>query len=150
MPLNKVAKRRILKLVEFMEKLPRSAAKHFDMGSWFTHNGDHELPLKSGDAINADTMKDCGTTACALGWAATMPYFRKLGLKCRLYGRSGDIVFQERKGTDFSVVQCGLNPLFPYLDGHQYMDLFSGENEDPTPKAWAKRVRKLVKEWSAA
>jgi hypothetical protein len=57
--------RRLLKLAAFLEKLPDN---RFDYGLWVGPNW-------KGDA---DFL--CGTTACALGWATTMPEFRSLGL----------------------------------------------------------------------
>lgn len=44
----------------------------FDFSIWATANGDTAVVPK----LNA-----CGTTACALGWAGSMPEFRKRGLK---------------------------------------------------------------------
>ena len=49
MALSKLAVRRLTKLCEFMEGLPRKANGHFEMDSFFDHRGDHELasrPLK--------------------------------------------------------------------------------------------------------
>jgi hypothetical protein len=145
--INAIGKRRLTKLIEFMESLPRSANKHFDMGSWFTHNGEHPLPLPQGAPINAEVLKDCGTTACALGWAATMPYFNRLGLHVEHDGGLGQVVYKGRHG-DVSVEGCS-TPLFGGLDSFQWMELFSGSNGDRTPKQWARRARKLLKQWSA-
>src|SRR5688572_29906761 len=78
MALSKLAVRRLTKLADYMEKLPKSAAKHFDMGAWFSHRGDHDHAI--GRWVERDTLNYCGTTACALGWAATVPAFRRAGL----------------------------------------------------------------------
>jgi hypothetical protein len=59
--------KRLLKLADFLDKLPR---KKFDFTTWvnkFTWGGKADL--------------SCGTTACAMGWATTIPAFRKLGLR---------------------------------------------------------------------
>lgn len=149
MALSKQAKTRILKLVENMESLPKSAAEHFDMGAWFKHDGDHDLPINYGQAINRHVMEDCGTTACALGWAATMPYFNKLGLKVRYNGDIGEVCFRSKVHVDYEDIEGSRKPLFG-ISMSQWMALFAGTNADKTPKQWAKRVRKLVKEWSAA
>ncbi len=57
---------RLLRLADFLDVLP---AKRFDFGSW--------VGTSWGDTQDLS----CGTTACALGWAATMPEFRALGLR---------------------------------------------------------------------
>lgn len=65
MALSRKAVRRLTTLIKFMEALPRSAAKHFDMTTWLSHYGtdDHgfETFIRPGDP------QTCGTTACALG-----------------------------------------------------------------------------------
>lgn len=65
-----VSARRLLKLAIFLEALPR---KRFDYSHWV------------GDDWQGARDLSCGTTGCALGWAATMPEFRRLGLRlmCR-------------------------------------------------------------------
>ncbi len=62
-----VGNRRLLKLADFLDALPdeRFEFNHFvDESVW-----EGKLDLS------------CGTTACAMGWATTMPMFRKLGLR---------------------------------------------------------------------
>lgn len=63
--------RRLLKLADFLEKLPR---KRFDYGVFVGPDWEGAQDLS------------CGTTACALGWAAAMPEFRRLGLHFSKYG----------------------------------------------------------------
>jgi hypothetical protein len=79
--MNKIQAKRILKLADFLKTVP---PEKFDMtrfagsmesntwGSYVTRR------LLAGKKIG-----DCGTTACAAGWATTMPVFRKLGLVLR-------------------------------------------------------------------
>lgn len=61
-----VYKNRLLKLADFLEKLPR---KKFDYDHWAGRDWEGKCDLS------------CGTTDCALGWATTMPLFRRLGLR---------------------------------------------------------------------
>ncbi len=61
--LSKLAVRRLTKLADFMDALPESENKHFDM---------RDYSLKRASV--------CGTIMCAAGWAATMPYFNELGM----------------------------------------------------------------------
>lgn len=62
--MNATGKRRLLKLADFLEtaELPGE----FDLGTL-------------GESIT-DGQPTCGTTACALGWATTIPSFRRAGL----------------------------------------------------------------------
>lgn len=61
-----VTKRRLLKLAAFLEKLP---PERFDYDRWVGNDWLGEPDLS------------CGTAACALGWATTIPEFRRLGLR---------------------------------------------------------------------
>lgn len=67
-----VYKRRLLRLAELLEKLP---PHRFDFGHW------------AGTDWEGAANLSCGTTACALGWATSIPAFRRLGL--HLYDRGG-------------------------------------------------------------
>jgi hypothetical protein len=128
MALSKLTVRRLTKLIEFMEKLPKSASKHFEMAVFLSHEYNdhhHGVPKSQRD------LHTCGTTACALGWAATMPYFRRLGLR-----------FNDNLTVD------GDEEIFP-VGSQKWDKLFGGSNKDKTPKEWAKRARGLLKEWSA-
>lgn len=124
MAISKIAKRRLTKLIEFMEKLPASANKHFNMNTYISHSGghDHALPEKP----TAKDLHTCGTTACALGWACTLPYFQRLGMT-------------RRNSSESQVFD---------LDGAYTYELFGGFNQDKTPKQWAKRARKWLQEQS--
>lgn len=57
---------RLLKLAAFLEQLD---PKRFNYRRWV------------GDDWKGAQDLSCGTTACALGWAATMPEFQELGLR---------------------------------------------------------------------
>lgn len=61
-----VGNRRLVKLAAFLEKLPRN---RFDYSRFIGADWEGGQNL------------ECGTTACALGWAATMPEFRRLGVR---------------------------------------------------------------------
>lgn len=78
--MNATGKRRLLKLADFLETadLPGS----FDMGVW----ADNE---KNGRPA-------CGTRACAMGWATTIPSFRRAGL---FLNRCLDPQFEDNIGS---------------------------------------------------
>lgn len=61
-----VYKRRLLQLVDKLRKLP---VKRFNYSTWVGK-----------DWAGASDLS-CGTTACALGWATTIPALRRAGLR---------------------------------------------------------------------
>lgn len=66
-------KRRLLTLARFLEtKVP---ADKFNMGHW--------MMVQNGETLSCQKAGDCGTAACAIGWAATIPAFAEAGLKIR-------------------------------------------------------------------
>ena len=70
---NKKYRKRLLCLAEFLDALP---PEKFDFAKWVGERWDGRRSL-------------CGTTACALGWATTMPEFRMLGLRVRKFRIGG-------------------------------------------------------------
>ena len=65
---------RLIFLANFLDTVPKS---RFDLDSWrSTTNEISDRQFLS---------KNCGTTACAVGWACTLPQFQALGLKFRQY-----------------------------------------------------------------
>lgn len=63
-----VSNNRLLKLVKLLKKLP---PKRFSLDYWVGNDWKGEADLS------------CGTKACALGWATTIPSLRKEGLRLR-------------------------------------------------------------------
>lgn len=61
-----IYKRRLLKLADYLSKLPK---EKFDYSHWAGSNWGGKANLS------------CGTSACALGHSTTIPSFRKLGLR---------------------------------------------------------------------
>lgn len=139
--LSKLAVRRLTKLADYMEKLPKAAEKHFSMQAWFRHDGEHPF-LKDGESPQKKHYFDCGTSACALGWAATMPYFRKAGLKIFYGDAGGDISF---RGCSVFCDDTATSGLFE-LDEHQSRMLFGPSGNIRTPKQWAKLCRRFVRD----
>lgn len=80
-------KERLLLLAEKMESLPKHAG--FDLREWIWIEDEDEDGYD--DAIDNiisamstpksfDTLLECGTTCCAVGWACAMPEFKLQGL----------------------------------------------------------------------
>lgn len=131
---------RLLRLAEFLEALP---PKRFDYCKWVGTDwlGDAEL--------------SCGTTACALGWATTMPEFRKLGLRLETESfawvsnnRRGVVVDMknERRGSDAAMRVFALThheACFLFLPEYYYMKKTS-PGRGARPKTVAKHIRRFV------
>ena len=129
---------RLKKLADFLEhlKLPKKAK--FNLRNWGEHVGKH-----------APTPTHCGTTACAIGWAALSGKFSKQGLRCRwvLAGNSS--------ASNYYTLQIDDTDFLPELDdwefwyGRTYWDwLFQvgSYKRGATAKDVAKRIRTVLKE----
>jgi hypothetical protein len=68
---RKESNRRLLKLASLLWKLPK---RRFHYGDWV------------GSRWAGKPDLSCGTTACALGWATTIPEFAEMGLHLRRDG----------------------------------------------------------------
>jgi hypothetical protein len=93
-------KHHIVRLEKLYTFLGTIKPAKFDFSYWATAAND------------SDTAKDitaCGTTACAMGWAGSMPEFRKRGLKLiwERHSNSGHVVFTDRDGERFFGEEAG-------------------------------------------
>lgn len=79
-------KERLLKLADFLDTVP-PARFRFDV---WAHN-------KKGEEIK---IGECGTTACAVGWATTIPEFAAAGLHLRIGGDFGPTATPEFDGSE--------------------------------------------------
>lgn len=120
--MTKKGKKRLLKLADLLETVDE---RRFNLFSWSDPNFyEHK----------------CGTTACAVGWAMTIPSFKRAGLvpegywNVPTYKRSrGWLAIQEFFGLSYTETV----ELF-------YVDQYSEENRNPY--SVAKRIRELVSE----
>ena len=133
--LSKLCVRRLNTLADFMDALPPSAQEHFYMGNFFYHTGDHKH--KFGKYITRRDLNLCGTTACAQGWAATIPAFRRQGLRMNARGVVRFNRGREDGDNFFAVEDCdrqaGAHKLF-----YRY--------HIRTLKGWARMCRKFIRE----
>jgi len=132
---NTVRINRLTKLAELLESL--KPGKHFDMETWGEHNADEPPHL------DKNGKPGCGSVACALGWAACLPSFRKAGLKVEyadgVYGNP--VWVPTYKGFTGEIAGAE----FFGIDWNEAYDLFVPDNMDQTPKQVARNVRKLIK-----
>jgi hypothetical protein len=148
MALSKKAKQRLTKLIKFMSSLPRSANKHFDMNNWADHSKGSGFPehgIRPGAIVPTNAVTLCGTTACALGWACSVPSFHKAGLRLRVAPSLPNRAYPVfgRSHTEMAASR--------FFDiHHQQAEALFYMYDAKTPKAWAKGARKLVAQWSKA
>lgn len=97
-----VGNARLTKLALFLLTLPEAGS--FNYGTWFeaTSSADIDPRAKCGDP------NICGTTACALGWAPSIPSIRKAGLVLEVqkfgYGTVGDVVLRRGRRSFYGTV----------------------------------------------
>lgn len=155
--MNQVHAKRLLKLADFLDTLPR---KRFDFDQFV------------GDDWKGTQDLSCGTTACAIGWMPAIPAFRRLGVRYKgtpqeqigtavdgtpiyesAYVRVCMKDSREEYNTEvgvgeqiFGLNRESFNHLFiPGYTGYGY----SGLSEKATPKQVAKHIRKYVKAQTA-
>lgn len=140
MTLEKKGRDRLLKLAAFLAK---KKPEHFNMWNWFRHESQDGHEHDFGPKLTAKALTNCGTAACALGWAATMPFAKREGV-CYVPKKGFKIGKRTVSGEQASKRLFGLNY-------EQHRNLFEHWEAGPgtDPKAWAKRCRKLVKEWTS-
>lgn len=141
---------RLLRLADFLDALP---PERFNYNTWVGPNWKGAQDLS------------CGTTACALGWAATMPEFRELGLRLSILPRSGARPWVVLDGADLdshdeypweliaaaSAAVFGLNPretthLFQPAerDPDDEFECELADESDFGPKDVAQKIRDFV------
>ena len=130
MKLSKKAKQRLGTLIRFMRRLPKDANKHFDMESWFSYGGEHELKAKE---VTRKVLTYCGASACALGWACTIPSFQKAGLRMPI----NKIEEPWSKSEEFFDVPISV--VF-------YLFMMDAE----TPKQWASKAEQYLRDYERA
>lgn len=133
-------KKRLLILAEFLEtKVPR---RRFSMITW----ADGAFCGRP----NEHEHHECKTTACAMGWACTLPVFKKAGLKLvETYPDPYDgkapriLALQDNYDQHAAAEACGITyEQAIWLFGSEFTD---GKYRDrETPKQVAKRIRAFV------
>lgn len=132
----------LIHLASFLEKLPR---ERFDYNR-----------IVGADWMGAQDLS-CGTTACAIGWAATISKFRKFGLHLTSDGDvdGANISSQSYGGTAvFSINEDEWDYLF-HPNSRLWIEsngeimiptkaLPCGPNASATPKQVAKHIRRFV------
>lgn len=94
-----------MRLKRILKKVP---AKKFDMGWW-------------SEGFNPSKPNECGTSACAAGWATTSPWFRRRGLILNARGVLLDVTKLDRTFGDgdlFYSSQCTPKQFIKKIEQH--------------------------------
>lgn len=129
--------KRLSLLARVLDRVPR---EHFDLHGFADH-----LKVSPEKISAARHLTTCGTTACACGWAATIPSFRKAGLKITEWfsGDTGTISFH---GNTSSAAVCAFFGLtWPQASRLFWADQYP-KNKRRSPRAVAARIRAMLKE----
>lgn len=114
-----VGKNRLLKLADFLETVDKN---RFDLSLW------RELRF---------SPSKCGTVACAVGWATTIPSFKKAGFTFESNAPKYKTYDSWEAVTKFFSLDN--------LDAFYLFSIFDYNDENPTPKMVTKRIRSFVK-----
>lgn len=83
---------RLTILAKFLETVQDNK---LDMLSWRSNDSE-----KSYEVFDNDLIHDCNTTACAMGWACTIPEFKEAGLSYSTI--LGTVVYYQKRPNSFS------------------------------------------------
>jgi hypothetical protein len=140
---------RLLKLADFLDTVPNS---RFNIWSWTSHasgEGDTSTAVK---ALGV-ARHHCGTTACAVGWACTIPEFKAAGLGFSAE-KWGDIpVYHDPDGIAAPKFYWTAVTEFFGLDAGTATSLFTDEGysvDDPTPADVAAKIHRVVDKYLAS
>ena len=134
-----VGMRRLLKLADYLRKVKK---RDFNMSHW------------SGPPNPWDSGVNCGTTACAMGYACHIPSFKRAGLKLVPYpgtlGERGECypAFDGANEFDAAAKFFGISHQeASYLfNPMEYCGYGSGRVKNITPQIVAKRIRHYVRD----
>jgi len=147
--LSRKAKTRLPKLIKFMKTVNRRFRPHFDMGTWFEHYGSVDFStehnISPGQVLKLENLHTCGTTACALGYAAVCPALQSTGLRL--------VADQDGANIRMHESQYGENPVRMAervfgLDHDQAQRLFTCAVN--TPAEWARYAERFMHEETRA
>jgi len=133
--MKKLKLRRLSLLAWYLRSVPR---QYFRLMSWVYRNGSN---FDNGLLKNIE----CGATACAIGWAAHIPEFRKLGFE--LFYNGGAVVPSYKGTRNWEAVQN-----FFGLTSSEALHLFSmysyPKENGTLPFEVANRIDKFVADYT--
>lgn len=111
-------KERLLTLVKFLKNLHLPINCNFDMNSW------GKRKIQELDLSVDEVPEECGTRACAIGWACSIPEFKTAGFQLDL----GNAPFFEGKRSYTAISH------FFEIKEDTAVNLFASTVYDPTEK----------------
>lgn len=129
---EKIGNRRLLKLAALLRSLPR---KRFDYSKWV------------GEDWKGAQNLSCGTTACALGWATTIPSLRRVGLRMQQDSMGGYVVLDGINSSDSW--EAGAKVFSLSMEESEYLFTLDSDEDKSTPKQAARKIENFVKRRSA-
>lgn len=130
-------------LADFLETVPHHK---FNLGNWRHADANSSNHLQYVKLIRDSMLLDmnCGTTACAVGWACTMPEFIERGLHWDAVSISYDCVSY---GSNRTMVGWDAVTLF-FNISREFAYAFFSDTTYPTntttPTEVANRIRKII------
>jgi len=123
------------------DHLPSVPRKHFLMASWAVTPGSGRKKKLLKDGYIAEV--ECGTAACAAGWACSIPTLREAGLRITGKGIFGETVVQYHDLKGFEALAE-----FFDISIYQSRILFSPSHydQDPGPDVVTARIRELLRD----
>lgn len=121
--------RRLLKLAAFLRKLPDG---RFYYNQWV-----------GSDWQGAQDLS-CGTTGCAMGWAATMPEFRRLGLYLEMSDGQGYPALKGKDGEEYTALGAAKKLFALDYDGARHLFIPEWSERQATAIEVARKIEKFV------
>lgn len=145
MKLAKQGAIRLLTLADQLESLDGLADNLFDMDDWFSDPDDLLKQAGKYCPLNPAELRDCNSTACAIGFATLNPTFKRAGLK---YGAKGP-TFKGHFGWRAVAAFFGL-PDGYYDAPHKITRHLFGPAEARTPAQEVEVLRRFVRKYAPA
>lgn len=156
---TETAVHRLTVLADFLDALPTGV---FNLSNWINEEVGMDFVSDEGTGqiaanLSTEEMHACGATACAFGWACTIPEFQKLGLTLSIY--TGFPKFEGKESFPaatkfFDLPVYDMNDTFCPIVVHLFdmdeyengsNDLYGRDDEDPSdPKTVARRIRLML------
>jgi hypothetical protein len=147
-------KKRLMKLVELLQRIE---PEKFDIDQWMSTDFDSLYNDKSPSTKKPVKAEECGSAGCGMGWATTIPSFRKAGLLLfrnvstydrTVISRGCQVVLTDLKTKKPIASEYEAAALFFGLDFDQAMAIFhpNGYPRDKitTPMMVSRKIRKLL------
>lgn len=129
---------RLKKLSELMRQVHKldTKRKAFDIGSWFSNMAvtDKEIVALPTLEAKVQKMNECGTNACACGWAGLVPEFRKDGFRVV----DTDIKYRGESGLQAAAAFFGIS--YKMADYFFISSSYEERTSDITAKVVADRI----------